>query len=86
MDMGINFQHDVLFVGQDVDPVVARMCYIQMSLLGMPGYVIIGNSLLYPPTGRIHPECEYLYTPMYFIQGFRWRRQKQNILKEVSIS
>jgi len=73
----IDFQRDVLFIGQDVDPVVARMCYIQMSLLGMPGYVIIGNSLLYPPAGKPHPECEYLFTPMYYIRGFRWRRQRE---------
>jgi type I restriction-modification system DNA methylase subunit len=86
MDEGVNFQHDVLFVGQDVDPVVARMCYIQMSLLGMPGYVIIGNSLLHPPTGMIHPECDYLFTPMYFINGFQWRRQKESISKEAAIS
>ena len=73
----IDFQYNILFVGQDVDPVVARMCYIQMSLLGMPGYVIIGNSLLYPPTGRMHPECEYWFTPLYYVNGFQWRRQKE---------
>jgi len=66
---GVNYQTDVLFVGQDVDPVVAHMCYISMSLLALPGYVIIGNSLLV--------ECkEILYTPMYFIRGFQWRRQR----------
>lgn len=85
-DMGINFQRDILFVGQDIDPVVARMCYVQMALLGMPGYVIIGNSLLYPPTGTMHPECDYLFTPMYFLQGFQWRRQRAIIAKEADIS
>ena len=75
-DDGIDFQRKVLFVGQDVDPVVARMCYIQMSLLGMPGYVMIGDSLRYPPLiGKQHPECEYLFTPLYHIHGFRWRRK-----------
>jgi len=72
----IDFQRNVLFIAQDIDPVVARMCYIQMSLLGMPGYVIIGNSLLYPPTKKMHPECEYLFTPLYYIHGFQWRRQR----------
>ncbi|MCL2218209.1 MAG: SAM-dependent methyltransferase [Defluviitaleaceae bacterium] len=72
----IDFQRNVLFVGQDVDPVVARMCYIQMSLLGMSGYVIIGDSLLYPPTGKMHPECEYLFTPLYYLHGFQWRKQR----------
>ena len=79
MEQGIDFQRSVLFVGQDIDPVVARMCYIQMSLLGMPGYVIIGDCLRYPPTvGKLHPECEYLYTPMYYLHGFQWRRQRKN--------
>ena len=41
-----------------------------MSLLGLPGYVIIGNSLLM--------ECrEVMYTPMYFIHGFQWRKQRK---------
>ena len=77
-EQDVNYQRSVLFVGQDIDPVVARMCYIQMSLLGMPGFVIIGNSLLYPPlVNRQHPECEYLYTLMYHVRGFRWRRQRE---------
>ena len=74
----IDFQRKVLFVGQDIDPVVARMCYVQMSLLGMPGYVVIGDSLRYQLlVGKRHPECEYLFTPMYHIHGFRWRQQRQ---------
>lgn len=55
----VNYHNHVLFVAQDIDPVVAKMCYIQMSLLGMPGYVIIGNSLTHPPTGHtLLPEIE----------------------------
>lgn len=30
-DLNINYQKDILFVGQDVDPVVAKMCYIQAN-------------------------------------------------------
>ena len=69
---GVNYQRDVLFVGQDIDPVVARMCYISMALLGMPGYVIIGNSLLMDKEN-----WDYWFTSMYFIQGFEWRKQKK---------
>ena len=71
---GVDFQRNVLFVGQDVDPVVARMCYISMSLLGMPGYVIIGNTL----TADVS-NYDYWFTPMYFIRGFQWRRQRESI-------
>ena len=49
---GINFQNYALFVGQDIDRVVGLMCYLQMSMLGMPGYVVIGNTLTNPATGR----------------------------------
>ena len=45
---GINYQTDVLFVAQDIDYVVGMMCYLQMSLLGLPGYVVIGDTLASP--------------------------------------
>lgn len=66
---GIDYQNHVLFVGQDVDPVVALMCYIQMSLLGMPGYVIIGNTLT-----ADFSNYDYWFTPMYFSNTWHWRR------------
>jgi len=46
----INYQTDVLFVAQDIDYIVGMMCYLQMSLLGMPGYVVIGDTLASPST------------------------------------
>jgi type I restriction-modification system DNA methylase subunit len=70
-NIGINFQQDVLFVGQDIDPVVARMCHIQMSILGMPGYVKIGDSLNPKDSDQI------LFTPFYVLSGFTWRKQKE---------
>ena len=48
---GIDYQRDVLFVGQDIDRVVGQMRYIQMSLLGCPGYVVIADSLTNPVCG-----------------------------------
>lgn len=68
----INFQTSVLFVAQDLDPTVAMMCYIQLSLMGCPGYVVVGNSLTDPATsidrnGLIpRDEGNVWYTPMYF--------------------
>lgn len=69
----INYQQSVLFVAQDIDPVVAKMCYIQLSLLGCPGYVIVGNSLTEPPTGDVlHPSVRdpnnLWYTPLYYMR------------------
>ena len=42
----INYQTSVLFVAQDIDFLAGCMCYIQLSLLGCPGYVVIDDSLL----------------------------------------
>ena len=33
-------RQDMLFVGQDLDQVVALMCYIQLSILGYAGYAV----------------------------------------------
>jgi len=80
MECGINYQQSVLFVAQDIDHIAALMCYVQMALLGMPGYVIIGNSLI--------PSDQYdvWYTPMYFLQGFNYRTQRNVIPVEESIA
>ena len=39
------------FVGQDIDRTAAMMCYIQLSLLGCAGYVVIADTLMHPVTG-----------------------------------
>ena len=39
------------FVGQDIDRTAAMMCYIQLSLLGCAGYVVIADTLVHPITG-----------------------------------
>ena len=76
----INYQSQVVFVGQDVDRVVAMMAYIQLSLLGCPGYIIVGNSLIHPPTGHIlFPEedeyRELWYMPMFMTAVWEMRRR-----------
>ncbi len=37
---------DCLFVGQDIDPVCAKMCALNLCLFNLNGYVIQGNTLL----------------------------------------
>ena len=78
-DLDINYQQSVLFVAQDIDSVVAKMCYIQISLLGCPGYVVIGNSLSEPVCGStIEPSYkrpkDIWYTPLYFTDVWTLRR------------
>lgn len=45
---GFNFQNHILFSAQDIEETVALMCYIQLSLLGVAGFVKVGNSLTDP--------------------------------------
>ena len=76
----INYQTSVLFVAQDIDYTVGLMCYIQLSLLGCPGYVVIGDSLLHPSTsvdsrGLIpHGGDNVWFTPFYYTNLWSGRR------------
>lgn len=76
----INYQTSVLFVAQDIDMIVGCMCYIQLSLLGCPGYVVIGDTLANPSTsiderGLIPVPGENIwYTPFYFRDVWHYRR------------
>jgi len=86
----INYQQNVLFAAQDIDRVVAQMCYIQLSLLGCAGYVIVGNSLTKPMVGNVlmpsvDPDCELWLTPMMFSKPWRLRcaaAQMQELFKQ----
>ena len=82
-ELEINYQSDVLFVGQDIDPVVAKMAYIQISLLGCPGYITIGNSLTNLQTGHeLFPgenEGQELWLTPFFMRE-EWDVRRANVL------
>lgn len=60
---GIDFQRRLKVTAQDLDTTAAHMCYIQLSLIGCPAHVIVGNSL--------KVECRSKYvTPMAAMQGW----------------
>lgn len=77
---GINYQESVLFVGQDIDYITGLMCYIQLSLLGCPGYVYIGDTLSDPclsidKRGLIPEKPEKVWlTPMYISHTWTMRK------------
>ena len=60
----------LLFVGQDIDRVAALMCFIQLSLLGCAGYVVVGDSIsnpvcdMSPLLPAKKPGQEFWITPM----------------------
>lgn len=48
----INYQTSAWFVAQDVDRIAGLMCYIQLSVLGCAGYVVIADSICNPVIGE----------------------------------
>jgi len=76
----VNYQTSVLFVAQDIDFLAGCMCYIQLSLMGCPGYVVIDDSIMRPSTsyddrGLIpRDNGNVWYTPFYFRPEWHWRR------------
>lgn len=82
----INYQTSVLFVAQDIDYLVGCMCYLQLSVLGCPGYVKIGDSLCDPLTsydsrGLFPKDDGYIwYTPFYF--SFVWDGRRRAALMD----
>ena len=76
----LNYQNHILMVGQDVDETVALMCYIQLSLLGLAGFIKIGNSITNPMSPDDSSE-NYWYTPMYFSDIWNTRRVIKSVTK-----
>lgn len=77
--VNVNYQTNAVFIGQDIDRVVAMMAYIQLSLIGCPGYIIIGNSLTNPATGHVlFPQDtegqEVWITPLFMSKAWEIRR------------
>ena len=76
----INYQTSVLFVAQDIDFLAGMMCYIQLSLMGCPGYVVIDNTITHPatsldPKGLLpKPGSNIWFTPMYFRDVWTFRK------------
>lgn len=75
----VNYQNSALFVAQDIDRIAGLMCYIQLSLLGCPGYVVIADSISNPTVGSVLRPTqkdgqEFWFTPMYTSDIWHYRR------------
>ena len=78
VEHGINYPFQMMFAAQEIDSTTALMCYIQLSLLGCAGYVVIGDSLCEPMTGHIlfgEDSERCWFTPMFFEQTWHERRE-----------
>lgn len=70
-----NFQNHVYFVGQDIDITCVHMCYIQLALQGVAGYVIHGDTLTEPEPKALN---QIWFTPMWFSDVWTMRRLFHN--------
>lgn len=78
-----NYQNYVLVTAQDIDEIVALMCYIQLSLLGVAACIKVGNSLT-DPIANGDSTKNYWFTMMYFSDVWTTRRlvrKMDNLLK-----
>lgn len=86
VEQKINYPFQVMFVAQEIDSTTALMCYIQLSLLGCAGYVVIGNTLSDPSTGHVlfgenSERC--WYTPMFFEETWHRRREVEVVKHKI---
>ncbi|MTC74207.1 N-6 DNA methylase [Providencia sp. wls1919] len=66
LNQGYNYQTQMIAVCTDIDEIAAKMCYVQLALLGIPAIVNIGNSLSLEVR-------QTLYTPMLMLNSFRFK-------------
>lgn len=80
-----------LFVCQDIDHVAGLMCYIQLSLLGCAGYVVIADSICNPVCGAspllpaIKPNQDYWFMPMLYDEVWQGRIAWEQAIRTVDL-
>ena len=86
---GIGYRQ-ALYVCQDIDHVAGLMCYIQLSLLGCAGYVVIADSLCDPITGaslllpQIKSSQDYWFMPMFYDTVWQDRIRWERVMRTMS--
>lgn len=80
-EKGIDYQNKALFVAQDIDRITGLMCFIQLSLLGCAGYIVIADTLCNPIVGKMalfieeQPGQEVWFLPMFSNDIWEGRRK-----------
>lgn len=77
-EIGLNHSKELFVHAIDVDLKCVHMAYVQLSLYGIPAIVIHGNTLSMEEWSR-------WYTPVYFIDGWQWKRRKVTTNDEVCL-
>lgn len=74
---GYYYHQNAYFVAQDIDRIAAMMCYVQISILGCPGVVIVGDTLV----GETQ-DMEHWYTPFHYLFGESILTRKREIWEQ----
>jgi hypothetical protein len=75
LEAGINYQRHLHVTAQDIDERAAHMAYVQLSLLGIPGIVVVGDTL------RMESRAVW-FTPAHILGG--WSRRLRGGVDVVS--
>ncbi len=77
-DRGFSFQQWAWFEAQDIDPLCFRMAYIQLSLIGAPATLVLGDTLAME-------RRRVWTTPMYVMSGVGFRLAAQRRREEAGL-
>lgn len=69
-EQGYNYQHQLFVEAIDIDETCFKMAYIQLSILGIPARVMLGDTLAWKFQ-------KVLYTPLYFVNSFEYKLKHQ---------
>ena len=73
---GLSPAEHMHLTGCDIDQGVLRMAYVQLSLMGVPAVLVVGDTL------RV-TEREHYYTPVHVMNGWGWRlRRRERVQAE----
>lgn len=75
----LDYKNHVYFVGQDIDLKCVQMCYIQLSLLGLAGYVIWADTLTTPKVDFFKDNEKIWLTPNYNMNIWQGRIMAHNL-------
>lgn len=76
LEAGFNPSEHLWVEARDLDDLASRMCFLQLSLLGIPAKIITGNTLLME-------ENSVMYTPTHYLNNWPHKLNKARRNKEV---
>lgn len=78
-EQGYNYQHQLFVEAIDIDETCFKMAYTQLSILGIPARVMLGDTLAWKFQ-------KVLYAPLYFVNGFEYKLKHQQQEQKKSVT